>query len=203
MGRRVAVLLLAGSVPRVRAQAPGPLSPESTPAPAPRRNVLKLTPLVALGQLSAFYERSLTERVSVVVGYGTGGRNRDFGQSLGPGGYYYRRGTVELRRYWKNGLRGWYAGPYLRVGTLRESYSYYLPPGPPGPVGWREQQARLWTPGVLLGHQLLTRWLALDTFIGLQSTRGGGAWVGANSFPEAMASSGLAVRIGLSVGVSF
>ncbi|SNC66109.1 hypothetical protein SAMN06265337_1501 [Hymenobacter gelipurpurascens] len=182
---------------------PAPADSVGAPTPRLRHNVLKVSPVLFLGVLSVFYERALTDRVSVVVGFGAGGTNRDFGRTYEQGDFTFRRGTVEVRRYWKQGLRGFYAGPYLRVGTLRESYAYYLPPGPPGPVGWREQQARLWTPGVMLGHQLLTRWFALDTFLGLQSTRGGQAWVGANGVPEGMASSKLAVRVGLSIGVPF
>ncbi|GAB3241845.1 hypothetical protein GCM10027346_37720 [Hymenobacter seoulensis] len=169
----------------------------------PRHNVLKVSPLLAVGLLSVFYERSQTERVSVGFGFGSGGSNRDFGRTFKQGDFTYQRGTVEVRRYWKQGLSGFYAGPYLRLAKLRESYAYYLPPGPPGPVGWRQQTAWLWTPGVLVGHQLLTRWFALDTFLGLQSTRGGKAWVAANGVAEAMARATPSVRVGLSIGVPF
>ncbi|WP_133273874.1 hypothetical protein [Hymenobacter radiodurans] len=163
--------------------------------------MLKLSPLVVVGHLSAFYERTLTDRLTVVLGYGIGGKNLDFGRSLDESSFTYQRATLEGRRYGhQRGLQGWYVGPYLRAGPLRASY---FRADPPGPGTWQTEQAWLWHPGALVGHQLLTRWFVLDTFLGLHAKVIQGSLQSTNQFVEAMTQPGVGLRVGCSVGVPF
>ena len=173
-------------------------------APETRHNVLKINPLsLAVGQLSVFYEHAFSARLSVVVGYGIGANNYSFGSRLEHGGCTYQRGTVEVRRYWRNqGLRGWYTGPYLRVAQLRESHFTADPPGQHLIGSWQTQQALIWVPGFMIGHQLVTRWFVLDSFAGLQAQVVAGSLNRSNQVVEGMTSA-VALRVGLTVGVPF
>ena len=187
-----------------KAAVPDSLQPASATSPTRQRNALKINPLsLAAGQLSAFYERALTKQISVVAGYGVGGNKANFGRQLENGGCTYQRVTVELRRYWKKqALAGFYVGPYLRLTQLRESYFEELPPSQRVNGSWRTRQALIWVPGVLAGHQLLTKRFVLDSFVGLQAQLVAGTLQSSNQVVEGMTSA-LALRVGVAVGMPF
>ena len=172
--------------------------------PSSRRNAFKINPLsLAAGQLSVFYERALTDQTSVVVGYGVGANNGGFGRKLENGGCTYRRATVEVRRYWKKpALRGFYAGPYLRLTQLRESYFKKEPPGQNVNGSWQTQQALIWIPGVMAGYQLMTKRFVLDGFVGLQAQLVAGTLLRSNQVVEGMTSA-VGLRVGVAVGMPF
>jgi hypothetical protein len=169
-----------------------------------RRNAIKINPLsLAAGQLSAFYEHAFGNRVSAVVGYGIGGNTSNFGSTLAQGGCTYRRGTLEVRRYWGgNGIKGWYTGPYLRVSQLRASYFEEEPAGQHVTGSWKVEQSLIWIPGIMVGHQLLTRRFAFDAFAGLQGQFVADELKSTNQVVEGMTSA-VGLRVGLAVGLPF
>jgi hypothetical protein len=164
-------------------------------------NRLKVNPFsLLLGQLSVFYERGLTKHTSLVVGYGRGGNKADFGRQLEPGGVTYRRVTLEVRRYWTTKqLTGFYLGPYLRWSRLTVNRSVNNQQGIPQTTN---EQANIWIPGLMVGHQLIKKWFCLDGFVGVQRQVVVGSLVTSNQLGEGMTAA-FAPRIGLSVGIAF
>ena len=182
------------------------LAKPAVSGPHPRHNVIKINPLsLAVGSFSLFYEHSLTSRLSVVVGYGSAGRDFGFSNQIDNGKYNLRRGTVELRRYWSRGkgpLSGLYAGPYLRAGALQESRHVDDPPGQHITGRWQTNTAFVWAPGVMGGYQLVARWVAIDAFVGLQAQIVSGNLAGSNEVVQGLTSA-VAPRVGLTVGIPF
>jgi hypothetical protein len=171
-----------------------------------RPSVVKINPISLLaGQVSAFYERALTDSLSIVIGYGMGSNLWNFGTRLPPGGCTYQRVTLETRYYWKGkALTGFYAGPYLRVARLTESYFLVASPGKAigmsaGPAETATHQALIWMPGGLIGHQIQNKRFTLDSFVGLQFQFVSGTLNRSNQVVEAM-SSPFVARVGISLG---
>ena len=210
------LILLLGSSSMTLAQSPetgvkiivstekSDSSRTSQNAPATRHNIIKINPLsLSVGQLSVFYEHALTRQVSAVVGYGIGGNNFSFGSALAQGGCTYQRGTLEIRRYWgKNGIKGWYTGPYLRVSQLRVSHFEPNPAGQHVTGSWQVQHSLVWMPGILAGHQWLIRRFAFEVFAGLQGQIVAGTLDRSNQVVEGMTSP-VSYRVGLTVGLPF
>lgn len=173
-----------------------------------RYNVVKINPFSLLaGQLSLFYERSLTPTIACTLGYGMGGNRTNFGRQLEPGGAIYQRGTLELRRYWSGRrLIGFYTGPYLRLSRLTSSQFVYDSGGNAirNSAGVRlttNQRTFIWIPGVMAGGQASIRRFYFDAFLGLQRQLATGRLEG-NQFVEAMTAP-WALRFGLCAGVAF
>ena len=177
-----------------------------TSGPYPRHNIIKINPLsLAVGSFSLFYEHSITSRLSVVVGYGSAGRDFGFSNQIDNGKYKLRRGTVEMRRYWGRGkgpLSGLYAGPYLRAGALQESSHVDDPPGQHVTGRWQTKMAFIWAPGLMGGYQLVARWVAVDAFVGLQAQVVSGNLAGSNQVVQGLTGA-VALRAGLTVGIPF
>lgn len=185
------------------------LKERKLPFPTQKHNVLKVNPLSLLaGQLSLFYERSLSRQTALVMGYGIGGNTDNFGRRLEPGGATYRRVTLEFRRYWMpNQLTGFYTGPYVRWSRLTVSQFVYDQQGEAirdfqGIRLTTQQQNTIWIPGLLAGGQLIARWFCLDGFVGIQRQIVVGTAVRGNQFVGGMTSP-WALRLGLSVGLAF
>ena len=201
----VALLLgvrLAAAQSPVPTALPAGTAPEA--GPALRYNIIKFNPIsLIVNSVSVFYERLLTPHVSVVVGYSCGGPGYGFRRELGTGQYLFRRGTAEARYYFgKRGGAGLYAGPYLRAGTLRESHFEPDPPTQHFTGTNKTAQATLWVPGVLVGYQIMRRWVAIDAFAGLQAQFVDGTINRSNQVVEGMTSP-VTLRTGLTVGVPF
>lgn len=174
-----------------------------------RLNRIKINPFsLSVGQLSLFYERSLTKHVTLVAGYGMGGNRANFGTRLEAGGATYRRVTLEVRRYWQpNRWAGLYAGSYVRINRLTVSQFLYDQQGTAlknnsGDRLTYSRQAYVWAPGVLAGVQLTAKRFCFDGFLGVQRQLSDGASLGSNQLLEAMTAA-WAVRIGGSVGIAF
>ena len=182
-----------------------------TNQPRGSRNALRINPLsLALGQVSIFYERALSDTISIVAGYGQAGLLPDFNPDLERGSSTYQRLTLEGRYYWQGrALSGFYAGPYLRVTRLLESYSLldargmtltdstgvtFLPP--------MIHPIWIWIPGGMIGHQFRGKRFSLDTFLGMQFQLSSTPRKGSNQVVEAMTSA-IAFRAGVSLGVVF
>lgn len=172
-------------------------------------NRLKISPFsLLLGQLSLFYERALTNRTSLVIGYGTGGNRANFGRQVEPGGAIYQRVTLEGRRYWvTNRSIHLYVGPYLRLSRLTMSGFIYDQQGnalkdPQGLRLTRQDQALIWIPGLMVGGQWIKKWFCIDGSLGLQRQVVVGSPASSNQLVEAMTAP-WAPRLGLSVGVAF
>lgn len=197
------------------AQAPGTVTPQSArPATAdstsqfseasrvqPSRNVFKINPLSLLaGGVSVFYERAITKHTSLVVGYGSVGKHFGFSNEIAQGSSLFRRGTIEVRHYWAGTAPGgFYTGPYLRVGQLRDSY--YAKTDPTN-GSWKLEQAVIIAPGLLAGYHLVQKHFALDGFAGLQAQVVNGSLQSSNQVVEGFISS-VALRVGLTVGLPF
>lgn len=178
-------------------------------AAKPTYNRLKISPLsLLLGQLSLFYERALTNRTSLVIGYGTGGNTSNFGRQVEPGGATYQRVTLEGRRYWvTNRFIDWYVGPYLRLSRLTVSEFMYDQQGNAlkDSQGLRlasQEQAFIWIPGLMVGGQWIKKWFCIDGSFGLQRQVVVGSPASSNQLVEAMTAP-WAPRLGLSVGIAF
>ncbi|GAA4452772.1 hypothetical protein GCM10023189_16700 [Nibrella saemangeumensis] len=175
-----------------------------------RHNIVKINPLsLALVQVSVFYERALSPRLSVVVGYGQGSNTRDFGRQTELGGGTYRRGTLELRRYFSNqGLKGFYIGPYMRFLRITEfDYVYdqqrQVVKNSNGTVQTVYRHANVWVTGVLGGYQVHAGRFTVDTFLGLQHQSLVGTLRRGNQFVEALTAEGIVARFGLTCGFNF
>jgi hypothetical protein len=167
-------------------------------------NRLKVSPLsILFGHLSLFYERSLTKRTSLVIGYGR------FGRQLEPGGVIYQRVTLEGRRYWTTNRpsRGWYLGPYLRLSRLTVSEFINDQQGKvlkntQGVPLTKQEQALVWMPGLMAGIQKIEKRFCLDVFIGIQRQIVVGSPTRSNELVKDMTAK-WTERLGLSVGVAF
>ncbi|MDB5242248.1 MAG: hypothetical protein JWP57_2873 [Spirosoma sp.] len=173
-------------------------------------NWLKVSPIsLILGQLSLFYERALTKRTSLVIGYGIGGNRPNFGRQLELGGGIYERVTLEGRRYWNSNRpsRSWYMGPYLRLSRLTVSEFILDQQGKAlkdsqGLSLTKQEQALIWIPGLMAGGQWIKKRFCLDISYGLQRQIVVGSPAKGNQFVDSMTAK-WASRLGLNVGVSF
>lgn len=172
-------------------------------------NLVKFNPFsLAAGQLSLFYERSLTQRTSLVLGYGFGNTDNYFGR-LQPGGAVYQRATLEVRQYMpQHGIKGFYWGPYLRLSRLTARNFILDQQGvaltnSEGVRLTTNQQTFIWIPGGMVGFQTMNKWIAVDIFFGLQRQFPRNPRISSNQVAEAMTDNKWAPRFGLCVGFPF
>ena len=201
LGTRLAVAQAAGP-PAPTASVPAPPAPEA--GPALRHNIIKFNPLSLLaGGVSVFYERLLTplsrrsSATAAAARASASGGSWERGHT-GTGAAPPQPATTSGGR----GGAGLYAGPYLRAGTLRESHFEPDPPTQHFTGTNKTAQATVWVPGMLVGYQLLRRWVAIDAFAGLQAQLVDGAINRSNQVVEGMTSA-VTLRTGLTVGVPF
>ena len=186
-----------------------------TTAVTARRNILKISPLVAIGHVSVFYERVVGPRTSLLIGAGFGGQSYPYKnnstQVPEPGRYHYERLTLEARHYFgRRSLApfGFFTGGYGRFARL-SSRDYTFDKGnfvrdQAGNLVLLDKRMTVATVGGYVGWQTLVfRRITFEVFQGIQVKIPSGGVLSSASLPEAMSSAGLEGRIGLTLGYQF
>ena len=184
---------------------------------AVRRNVVKINPLsLVLGQVSIFYERAVSNRISLVGGVGFGSQLYTYPNNKAnvpsSGRFRYERLTLEGRYYLSRRHRapiGFYAGIYGRFARLMVDDYQFDSQGEfirdqNGILVREVRQMQVLMPGALAGWQAaLGRRVALDLFFGLQYQIPTNSTPLHHTVPEAMSTKQLVSRAGLTFGYRF
>ncbi len=181
-----------------------------------RKNMLKISPFsLIVGDVSVFYERVLTKRVSLVGGMGFGSDRFTYPNNKAnvpsPGTFHYERVTLEYRHYFSRrhvAPVGFYAGVYGRFARLTLDDYQFDSQGEfirdqNGTLVKAVRQLYVWIPGGMIGLQATPKRIVIDLFFGLQYQLPTSRPPLRSITPELMSREALGPRYGFTVGYRF